>query len=476
MGKGPGDSPYSAGGGGGVGDGSLEVPGEGARGRLRWWRCAVAVLLGAAVMLSAMFWLPPFARRREGLREDRWCGAHVVLSFRLQRMLSELNENKAKLEYDIFEEIGIGNSTVSVISFDPIAESNWTTVIFGIWAYPSTSTISPTVLSILRSSLVSLVIQQSTLHLTPSLFGNSSSFEILRFPGGITIIPPQNAFVPQKPDGLFNFSLNFPINVVQDKVGELKVQMKSGLFLNNLEILYVTLTNLDGSTVAPPTVVQTSVLLAVGAVNKPPSSQRLKQLAQTLRNSSSGNLGLNHKLFGRVKQISLSSYLQHSLNNAGHAHSPSPAPQPYNQPHSTYKDNNHNHQHHHHSHHHHHHHDFGYQGLQHLTPTPAPTHSTPTTVSCDSSCAHKKSRNNAEHHSAPVRSIAPVASPSSYEASGPYLDPSSFHPKIPSSPLPAVVFHAMAPSESVETSKTDNKFSSISPAPSTCELFFLTDS
>lgn len=83
---------------------------------------------------------------------------------------------------------------------------------------------------------MSLVIQQSILHLTPSLFGNSYSFEILRFPGGITIIPPQTAFVPQKPDGLFNFSLNFPIDVVQDKLSELKAQMKSGLFLNEHEV------------------------------------------------------------------------------------------------------------------------------------------------------------------------------------------------------------------------------------------------
>jgi len=125
---------------------------------------------------------------------------------------------------------------VSVLSLDPTGESNWTTVTFGVWPYPSNFTLSPTELSILRSSLVSLVIRQSILYLTPSLFGNSSSFEILRFPGGITIIPPQTAFVPQKPDGLFNFSLNFPIDVVQDKLSELKAQMKSGLFLNEHEV------------------------------------------------------------------------------------------------------------------------------------------------------------------------------------------------------------------------------------------------
>ncbi|KAG8097275.1 hypothetical protein GUJ93_ZPchr0013g36666 [Zizania palustris] len=342
MGKAAGDSPTDSAGAGG-GDGSRQLAlGEGERGRRRrWWRCAAAVLLGAAVVLSALFWLPPFARRRGVAREDRWGGADVVASFRLQRMFSELSENKPKLEYDIFEEIGIGNSTVSVISFDPSSESNWTTVTFAIWPYPSNSTISTTELSILRSYLMSLVIQQSTLQLTPSLFGNSSSFEILRFPSGITIIPPQNAFAAQKPDALFNFSLNFPIDVVQNKLSELKAQMNSGLFLSPREILYITLTNLDGSTVDPPTIVQTSVLLAVGADRKPPSLQRLKQ------------------------------------------------------------------------------------------------------------------------------HIAPVASPNSYEASGPYVDPPSFHPRIPSSPLPTVVFHAMSPTESVGTLKPHNKLSSTLPAPST---------
>ncbi|KAG0551113.1 hypothetical protein BDA96_01G395700 [Sorghum bicolor] len=471
MGKAAWDPPDSAGGGGAEGS-REEAPGEEGLGRRRWWRCSAAVVLGAAVVLSALFWLPPFAarrRREDQARGDPWAGADVVASFRLQRMISELCGNKSNLEYDIFEEIGINNSVVSVLSLEPTGESNWTTVTFGLWPYPSNFTLSPTELSILRSSLVSLVIQQSILHLTPSMFGNSYSFEILRFPGGITIIPPQTAFVPQKPDGLFNFSLNFPIDVVQDKLSELKAQMKSGLFLNEHEILYVTLTNLYGSTVAPPTVVQASVLLAVGADNKPPSLQRLKQLAQTLRNSSSGNLGLNHTVFGRVKHISLSSYLQHSLNNSGNAHSPSPAPQPNNQSPSVHQDNNSDHGHHHHHHHvhhrHHHRYDHSHQSLQHLSPAPAPLHST-TFPSCGT-CKRKKEHSTPKHHSSPFRGprpVVPTASPNSYEASGPYVHPPSFHPRIPSSALPNVVFHAMPPG--MRNPKPPNKFSSISPGAS----------
>ncbi|TVU47035.1 hypothetical protein EJB05_06611, partial [Eragrostis curvula] len=480
MGKAAGDPPDSAGGGGGGGGGGEASREEGC-GRRRWWRCAVAVLLGAAVVLSALFWLPPFAARRRrqeaAALADPWGGADVVASFRLQKTVSDLTGNESKLEYDIFEEIGVSNSTVSVISLDPVAESNWSTITFGLWPYPSNYTISPTELSILRSSLVALVIHQSILQLTPSLFGNCSSFEILRFPGGITIIPPQNAFVPQKPDGLFNFSLNFPIDVVEDKISELKAQMKSGLFLDEHEILYVTLTNLYGSTIAPPTVVQTYVLLAVGADDRPPSSQRLKQLAQTLRNSSSGNLGLNHTVFGRVKQISLSSYLQHSLNNAGNAHTPSPAPQPHTQPPSTAQNQNHDHhhhKHHHHIHHHHqHHHGHSHQGLHHLTPVHPPLHSTPSFRSCGFTCTPKNEHSTAKHHSSPFRDplphlLVPAPSPNNYK--GPHVNPPSFHPTIPLSPLPAVVFHAVPPS--MRISRSPNKFSSTSPAASICELFF----
>jgi hypothetical protein len=60
--------------------------------------------------------------------------------------------------------------------------------------------------------------------LTGSLFGNSSSFEVVKFPGGITIIPPQTAFLLQKPHATFNFTLNYPIYKIQDRTNELKDQ------------------------------------------------------------------------------------------------------------------------------------------------------------------------------------------------------------------------------------------------------------
>lgn len=120
-----------------------------------------------------------------------------------------------------------------------------------------------------------------------------------------------------------------------------------------MQNLYVVLSNSEGSTVAAPTIVQSSILLAIGIT---PSKERLKQLAQTITGSHFRNLGLNNTEFGRVKQVRLSSVLQHSLHGgdgSGTAWSPSPAPLPH--PHLR------------HEHHHHHHRN------AHLAPVSSPT-------------------------------------------------------------------------------------------------------
>uniref|UniRef100_A0A0D9ZYD2 DUF7036 domain-containing protein n=1 Tax=Oryza glumipatula TaxID=40148 RepID=A0A0D9ZYD2_9ORYZ len=266
----------AGGGGGGGGDGG---GGGGCRGGAVRPQCVAALLLGAAMALSALFLLKPFAAHRAragappppGPPGDAFA-ADIVASFMLQKTVSELSGSTSKLEFDIYGEIGIPNSTVAVNFLQPIGAPNWTNVIFSIVPYPKYSSISSMYLSILRASFMSLVVEQSTLHLTESLFGDTSLFEVLKFPGGITIIPPQAAFLLQKPYASFNFTLNFPIYKVQGRMNELKDQMKAGLQLDPYENLYIKLTN------------------------------------------SEGNLGLNHTVFGKVKQISLSSYLRHSLH------------------------------------------------------------------------------------------------------------------------------------------------------------------
>ncbi|KAG2619666.1 uncharacterized protein LOC120665688 isoform X2 [Panicum virgatum] len=444
--------PGGSGGGGGGGRGIGGRCSSWCRGAVRP-QCVAALLLGAAVALSALFLLPPFAGRRGGGAAPDPGGAFaadIVASFMLQKTVSELSGSTSKLEFDIYEEVGIPNSTVVINFLQPLGASNWTYVIFSIIPYPIFSTMSPTWLSILRASFMSLVVEQSKLHLTESLFGSSSNFEVVKFPGGVTIIPPQAAFLLQKPYASFNFTLNFPIYKVKEKTNELKHQMKSGIRLNPYENLYIKLTNSKGSTVAPPTIVEASIVLEVG--NHQPSVPRMKQLAQTIANSSSGNLGLNHTVFGRVKQISLSSYLRHSLHREGGTDAPSPAPMPYqDRPHHHH--HRHRHHHHHHHEHHHHHHNI-HEDKKHFAPSPAPVHSPvqqPKYRSPSPSCAYgytKKPKNKAP--------VGPTAEP--VASNHHYASPAT----IPCAVLPP----SISPSPSVHHSPNNPRRHNSALAPS----------
>lgn len=92
------------------------------------------------------------------------------------------------------------------------------------------------------------------------------------------------------------------------------------LFLFFMQNVFVQITNGNGSTIAPPVIVQASIMTDFGAL----LPQRLEQLAQTITGSPAKNLGLDHSVFGKVKEISLSSFLKGTL----HAHLPSPSPAP----------------------------------------------------------------------------------------------------------------------------------------------------
>lgn len=68
------------------------------------------------------------------------------------------------------------------------------------------------------------------------MFGDPLSFEVLKFPGGITIIPFQSAYLLQKVQIGFNFTLNFSIHEIQENFQELTSQLKSGLHLAAYEV------------------------------------------------------------------------------------------------------------------------------------------------------------------------------------------------------------------------------------------------
>ncbi|KAF1895318.1 hypothetical protein Lal_00043964 [Lupinus albus] len=246
--------------------------------------------------------------------------ATVQASFKLEKPVSQLIPYIKRLEYDIYGEIGLPHTKVAILSMHQSVEPNWTDVVVGVLSDHMNVSINPVPLSVLRSSLIELYLHQSNLTLTTSIFGNASLFQILKIPGGITVIPLQSASIWQIPQLLFNFTLNNSISELLDNFTAFKDELKLGLHLKFDESVYVLFTNGNGSTLTPPVSVQASVMSGFGGL----LPQRLKQLAQTIRNSSAKNLGLDNSMFGKVKDIKLSSL----LNDSMHAISPSPASSP----------------------------------------------------------------------------------------------------------------------------------------------------
>lgn len=90
-----------------------------------------------------------------------------------------------------------------------------------------------------------------------------------------------------------------------------------------IQAVYVLLTNKHGSTKDPPVKVETSVASDRGTI----LPERLSQLAQVIvRSTPMENLGLKYSVFGKVKEISLSSFLNRTLHPPSISPSPSPSP------------------------------------------------------------------------------------------------------------------------------------------------------
>jgi hypothetical protein len=125
-----------------------------------------------------------------------------------------------------------------IVSMHPLASKYSTHVVFGVLPYPKDASISLPALSVLRSSLIEMILQQVNLSLTP-LFGHPCCFELLRFPGGVTVIPAVSGFTWANTDPLFDFVLNNSIYQILGNLTELKDQLKLGLNLRSYEVLMV---------------------------------------------------------------------------------------------------------------------------------------------------------------------------------------------------------------------------------------------
>ncbi|KAL0714590.1 hypothetical protein Bca4012_021569 [Brassica carinata] len=450
-------------------------------------RCVLILAFSAALFLSALFWLPPFlgfSDPRDLDLDPRFKGHRIVASFDVEKPVSFLEDNLLQLENDITDEISVPMIKVVVLALERLENLNRTMVVFAIDPEKKSSKIPSEIESLIKAAFETLVEKHLSFRLTESLFGQPFLFEVLKFPGGITVIPSHPVFPLQKAQLLFNFTLNFSIYQIQANFEELTSQLKKGINLAPYENLYITLSNSRGSTVAPPTIVHSSVLLTFGI------SSRLKQLSQTITGSHSKNLGLNNTVFGKVKQVRLSSLLPHSPVQSL---PPSPSPQP----------EVHQQHYHHHHHRHHHHHDElapepspatksfapasaptkhlhlhrrspppcpyeqrrpkGNSALNHHTaaPTPAPHRSKKHAPAPNRSKQHAPAPNRSKQH-------APAPNRSKQHASAPNPTPPNHRHAIPvSSPLPHVVFaHIPPPARTTpESGPTGEKAPAPSPTP-----------
>ncbi|XP_044953929.1 uncharacterized protein LOC123404069 isoform X2 [Hordeum vulgare subsp. vulgare] len=259
--------------------------------------------------------------------------AHSSAGFILLRPLAELAPHAAELQQEINRQIGVPNTKVSV-SMQALFMS-CTVVEFDVLPDPINTFISTRSMHALRKNLIQLTLQQLNLSLTPTVFGDPLCVQMLGFPGGITIElePLQHNFIPQVARPVFNVTLDMSIRQLRGLIDQMKEDL--GHLLG--EDIHIDLTNKNGSTIAPPVIVQVSLSPDDRGIYE--QIGRLKQLAEIITESSSWNLGLDTSVFGRIKDLKLAPRLKALVPSFAPSSSPtpmsSPSMPPYSQPSTT---------------------------------------------------------------------------------------------------------------------------------------------
>ncbi|CAH8355962.1 unnamed protein product [Eruca vesicaria subsp. sativa] len=283
--------------------------------------CVIFLVFSFATLFSGIFWL--FPRRslpRHHSSDIVHINASVQACFRLHKPTSELISKKGKLERDIFSSIDLRNNTkVTVLSLNQSDESNFTDVKFGVLSVHTNHTMRKDSLTSLRSSFVNLFAQRSNLNLTTSAFGEPTSFQVLKFPGGITVDPLGLEPVSGLLELLFSFTLDFSLSEIQEKVDLLKNQLELVLHLELFESFRVVLTNHEGSTVSPPVTVKGCVVLTMTTMESH-IQERFDHLAQP----PAKNFGLDNSVFGEVKGITYTTYPEGKVLDSDSVLAPTP--------------------------------------------------------------------------------------------------------------------------------------------------------
>lgn len=212
---------------------------------------------------------------------------------------------------------------MTILSLHQSCASNCTDVEFAVLPVPTDYTISQDSLTSLRSHFVKLFAQRSKLNLTTSSLGQPTSFQVLKFPGGITVDPLGFKLVSGVLEILFNFTLDNSISEIQESLAQLKDQLELVLRLEPYESVHVELTNGEGSTISPPVTVQAYVVSTMAAMGNL-LHERLDHLAQIIQTSRDKNLGLDSSVFGAVKSITFSTYLEGKILDSASVLAPAP--------------------------------------------------------------------------------------------------------------------------------------------------------
>ncbi|EEC74069.1 hypothetical protein OsI_09079 [Oryza sativa Indica Group] len=286
-------------------------------------KCVLVLFLSIGVFVLVLFMLLPLHDHASETIPDDHPGVlpgEIQASFFLLKKRQQLIPHVRRLQKDIYREIGIPNTTVSV-SMHTSKYKDSTYVKFGILPNPRNSSISAQSIIALRKNLIQLTLEQSNLSLTSSVFGDPYCLEILGFPGGITVPPPPDGNIC--PTALFNVTLNMTIQQLRVHLKELESELRIILQLTPYEDLIVEITNENGSTINLPVTVH--ILIAPNYPSNYLETYRLKQLAQIIIKLIPKNLDLN-PIFGMIENLWLSPCLQSYIPSC--APNPAPAPAP----------------------------------------------------------------------------------------------------------------------------------------------------
>ncbi|WZY97452.1 hypothetical protein YC2023_069781 [Brassica napus] len=268
--------------------------------------CVIFLVLSFATLLSAIFWLFPPRRSLPRHHADHivHLNASVQACFRLHKPASKVISHIGKLEKDIFSSLDLKNHTkVTVLSLHQPGASNFTEVKFGVLPVLTNHTLRKDSLTSLRSSFANLFAQRSSLNLNKSTLGKPASFQVLKFPGGITVDPLGLEPVSGLLTLIFSFTLDVSLSEIQHKVDLLKNQLELVLRLELYESFRVVLTNHKGSTISPPVTVKGCVVSAVTTMES-----HIQQRSNNLAQAPAKNFGLDNSVFGEVKNVTFTAY------------------------------------------------------------------------------------------------------------------------------------------------------------------------